>query len=256
MQSTNRYKLGGNLLAGGASLALLLKAYWLFFPNENPFSMTYRVVGSLFGYWFAGLVMPSTTEGNTLVFSWTSLVWLPWAAVFIAFLLWIAVKVIKGQFKSELVPLPVLGVIGAWFFVGFLYDKFLLDFDFEWTLPMLLSNLATIAMIVGIGLILFSYKKAMTGAVDEVSQRRVATSSLSKNTEGKNGSQKYKWGFDWIAALIGMGVAGLFLAGMGKKYIDVFVNGDGGELAVVVGLVLVVMVGIIAGYGVQLIKRK
>lgn len=173
MLSINRYKLGGNLLAVGAGIALLVKAYWLIIPNESPFSMAYRFVGSIFGQWFARLVMPPTIEGTTLEFSWTSLIWIPWAAVFIAFLLWVAVKVIRGQFKSDLVPLPVLGILGSWFIFALLYEKIsngfnFFGFDLKWLLPELLSDFAIIAMIVGIALIVFNYKKAIASAIDEI----------------------------------------------------------------------------------------
>lgn len=172
MLSLRKYKLGGKLLATGASLALLFKIYYVALPNENV-SMTYKFVGQIFGSWLALLVSPPVIDGTTLDFTWTSLLWLPWAAVFIAFLLWVAVKVIKGQFKSDLVPLPVLGILGFWFFAGLFYERILNGFDFfkldlKWLLPMLLSDLATIGIIVGIGLILFSYKTVITGTADEV----------------------------------------------------------------------------------------
>jgi|GEM_PF-2844514 len=257
MHSTDRYKLGGNLLAGGASLVLLVKVYWLLVPNGDPSSLAYRVMEALFGYWFARLAMPTTSEGIVLEFSWISLVWIPWTAVFIAFLLWIGVKVIKGQFKSDLVPLPVLGIVGVWFFVGLLYDKISSGFNLQFLLSMLPLNLATIAMIVGIGLILFNYKKAMADVVDDVSQGSIAAHVLSKNREGKADNPKTKWAFDWVTALIGAGVAGFLLSVVGKKYIIAgVISGSSSELAVSIGLVIVVMVGIIAGYGVKLIKRK
>ena len=181
MQLMNRFKLGGNLLAAGAGLALLTKAYWLF-VSESSLSMGYRVVGSIIGSWVAQLVIPQTIGGTTLEFSWTSLLWLPWAAVFIAFLLWVAKKVIQGQFKSDPVLLPVLGILGAWFLVGLLYDRISNDFyyfafELKWLLPELLSDLAIIAMIVGIGLILFYHKEAMTGAADKAPWRGEMTLS-------------------------------------------------------------------------------
>lgn len=164
MQSINRYKLGGNLLAVGASVALLMKAYWLIIPNESPLSLSYRLVGTIFGHWFARLVMPPPIEGATVEFSWIFLIWIPMAAVFIAFLLLVAVKVIRGQFKSDLVPLPVLGVLGAWYIFALLYENIsnginFFGFELKWLLPSLIFDFAIIVMIVGIALIVFNYKK-------------------------------------------------------------------------------------------------
>jgi len=165
MQSMNRFKMGGIILATGASLTLLVKLYWILFPGENLYSITYRIISHVFGFWFALLVSPPSFEGTTIGFNWISLVWIPWAAVFILFLLWIAMKVIRGRFKSDSVSLPVLGVLGSWFIFGLLYDRissgfYFFEFDLKLLLPMLLSDLAVITMIIGIGLILFSYKEA------------------------------------------------------------------------------------------------
>jgi hypothetical protein len=80
--------------------------------------------------------------------------------------------VIRNQYKSNLVPLHVLSVLGLWFIVALLYEKITSGFYyFELqtlsTLPYLLSDLAIIAMSVGIALIIFNYKKAITSVISE-----------------------------------------------------------------------------------------
>jgi hypothetical protein len=163
MQAMSRFKLGGILLAAGTALVLILKLQWILFPEENS-SLIDNVVINIVGYWFASLVMPLIIDGITYQFSWVSLIWLPWAGVFIAFLLWVAIKVIRGQFRSDFVPLPILGVFGGWFLIALLYDKFTrgfynFEFDLRWLIAELFSDLATITIIIGLGLIIFSYKK-------------------------------------------------------------------------------------------------
>jgi len=107
---------------------------------------------------------------------------------------------------------------------------------------------------VGLCVFLFVFYQNLTSETDGLNQ---ALGASPKVIEGKDGSQKIKWEFDWVGALVGMGVTGLFLGGMGKKYIIAeALSGGGGEFAVSIGLTIVIMVGIIAGYGVKRIKRK
>ncbi|MBL4761690.1 MAG: hypothetical protein JKY93_03210 [Gammaproteobacteria bacterium] len=65
---------------------------------------------------------------------------------------------------------------------------------------------------------------------------------------------KKKREFNWINAFIGMGVAGLFLGMIGKKY--VLAGAVNGEAAAAIGLVMLIMVGIVVGYGIKNIAQK
>jgi hypothetical protein len=106
---------------------------------------------------------------------------------------------------------------------------------------------------VGLCIFLFVFYKKLTSETEGFNEALGASPNI---IEGKDESQKNKLEFDWVSALVGMGVAGLFLGGVGKKYIIAGAMSGGGELAVSVGLVIVIMVGIIVGYGMKLIKRK
>ncbi|MBL4710969.1 MAG: hypothetical protein JKX75_00435 [Gammaproteobacteria bacterium] len=104
---------------------------------------------------------------------------------------------------------------------------------------------------IGFCVFLFVFYKSLASQTEDLS----AEKSLSHNKI--DGSQNNKWEFDWVNALVGMGVAGLFLGMVGGKYIIAGSMSEGvGELAVSIGLVIIIMVGIIVGYGIKLIKRK
>lgn len=120
-------------------------------------------------------------------------------------------------------------------------------FDFvSWTSSLLAS--------VGLCVFLFVFYKSLMPKTEGLNE---AMDSSSKEIEGKDGRYKNKWEFDWVNALVGIGVAGIFLGMLGKKYIiAATMNGGSGEFAISVGLVIVIMVGIIVGYGAKLIKRK
>ena len=166
MNSLSRFKLGGILVTAGASIVLLLKIYFILLPNEH-LTITYKLVFQLFGHFFAQLVNTSPYQS----FGWTSLLYLPHAAVFIIFLLWIAVKIIKNKFKSNL--MPILGVLGALLVLTNLYGIISSGFsylNYEGKLAglELLFDLAIFVIILGIGLTLFSYKGAMKEAAMKV----------------------------------------------------------------------------------------
>jgi hypothetical protein len=120
-------------------------------------------------------------------------------------------------------------------------------FDFvSWTSSLLFT--------IGLCVFLFVFYKNMTSENEGLNEALGASPKIIKE---KDGTQKNKWEFNWVGALVGMGVAGLFLGGVGGKYIIAgAISGGGGEFAVSVGLVIVIMVGIIVGYGVKRIKRK
>lgn len=161
MQPTAKQIIGARLLTGGAGLYLLLKIYWLLQPSEY-FSIAYRMTSFLFGSWLARLIIPVTIEGHTIEFSPILFLWVPWAAVIIGFLLWCALKLLQGDVSR--VSYNLLLVIGLWLLVGIIYKKFSVGFsyfhqDLKWSLPSLLSDLSGVAMVIGIGLAFFQYRK-------------------------------------------------------------------------------------------------
>lgn len=131
----DRYKLGGKLLAFGASLALLLKTYWLINMIQGPADNTYPMKVS-----FESSVI-------FLIGDWQHLIWIPWGAVFILFLLWKAIKIIRNQDPGYLGPMYF---IGFWLFGAQIYTYISFGyFGF--------SDIANLTMISGLVLIgLFS----------------------------------------------------------------------------------------------------
>lgn len=249
MQSENRFKLGGRLLAAGASLSLLLNTYWIIGywiidKPENSVSMTYWLVSKLFGRWFAFLVTPPTIGGETLEFSWTALFDLPVAAIIYIFLLWMAVKVLRDKLKSNLFVLPVMGVFGLWFIASQLHYIILNGFNyFEWGLevflPILFSDLAIFTMIVGIGLILFNYKEAISGAVDEVSQDGEMTlSRIFFSFEGRINRAKF-----WLYQVLSLNLIFVICIAIGV----LMGKGDGVVVGYIIGLLLTLWPGLAIG---------
>lgn len=210
MQPADRFKLGGKLLAVGASVALLVKLYFFvsslfLLSNPNyPFSLANRIIGFLAGNWLSSLLAPGSIGGTTFEFQWSSLFFVPHATVFMIFFLWLAIKTIRGRFNIKLIPL--MSVLGLWLLVGLLDVYVTGGFQFSkldfWAviLPILINHLATLAIISGIGLIIFSYKQI--SVVDEVPWTGDMTLSyILFSFEGRINRAKY-WGYGILLAII------------------------------------------------------
>lgn len=178
MQAVDRHRLGGQLLAVGAGLSLAVKMFWLGEPS--PIAFPYKVITYVFDIWLARLIMPVSVEEGAyyLEFTPTDLLWVPLAAVVLLFLLWSAVKIIKGQFNR--VSYPVISILGLWLAVGLVYGRFSAGFEYfeippRWALVGLLSDLASLSMIIGIAIVFVTHKQVKGVTADyQYSKRAMA----------------------------------------------------------------------------------
>ena len=152
--------------------------FWLGEPS--PIAFPSKVITHVFGNWLAVLIAPVTAEGNTggNELSPFDLLWLPYAAVFLLFLLWSAVKILKGQFSR--VSYPVISILGLWLAVGLVYARFSAGFEYfefplRYALVSLLSDLASLSMIIGIAIVFVTHKQVKGVTVDyQYSKRAMA----------------------------------------------------------------------------------
>ncbi|MGA9117383.1 MAG: DUF805 domain-containing protein [Bacteroidota bacterium] len=233
---TNRM-IGSRLLAGGAALGLLLKVYFLF-QSPQTYSPAFQIVRFFFGRGLAALLLSSDARGGAPGFTVADLLWLPWAAVVMVFLLRVAWKILRGQ--GDGVSRTALVIVGVWFLVGTIYDysaggSFIFDLEVQWMLPLLLSDLSGVVMIVGIGLIVLDRGRQAAaapsgGAVveDGPAQSPMTPVQVLFSLEGRINRARY-----WLYSLL------LLPVWLGAVVVDLATTGELGAiywLAVVVCL--------------------
>ena len=177
----NRQKTGGLLRAVGAAASLLLKIVPSFFGPPAELGLTYSVIFFTFGAWLASPV-------SGFGFHPILLMWIPWSAVVISFLLWTSAKVLRHQCTQ--VFYIALTVFGLWILVALVVNKVFSGFtylerEFPWGVIQFSNDLFSMVMVVGIGLVV------STSAIREVesSPQKEATHMTQTNSSGL-----LKWG--------------------------------------------------------------
>jgi len=223
-------RTGGWILATGAALGLIVKTFWLV-TSFGVMTPAYKFINFAFGNWLASLVAPRSLDGYDMSFEVVSLLWIPWAAIVIGYLLWGAFRTIQGRASQRLHTIML--VIGVWMAVGFLYEKIFwrlsyFSGDLSFLLVGLLSDLAAVAMIIGIGIIFSQRNKqrketSNEGVVME-GQNAGQTMTLSQilfSFEGRINRAKY-WGYSVLLILvvcIGLGLDMVTTGELGVFYI-------------------------------------
>jgi len=122
MRLKQQHLWGGRILAIGASLVLLIKAYWLLLSwttiglTSWNFHTTRSVLQSLLGDWISPLVS-YFANGESIELHWNHFFWFPWSAIVLIFVLRMAVKVIKEQVALGRVQRTIYWFLGLWFSV-------------------------------------------------------------------------------------------------------------------------------------------
>ena len=233
MSAVSQFKLGGGLLVAGASIVLLMSSLWIFISTSPS---TFTVVRMVFGSFIAVIfATPDYLDGTDIEHHLVSLLWLPWAGVYIAFLLWVGITVLRDRFNRPLAP--VLAVTAVWLLLGTLYELVqyapnLLHADFKVILVLGGSYLAMIAVVVGLGLIFFNYKQGMGVPVDrEPFAGEMTPSRILFSFEGRIGRATF-----WLYQVLFINLIVVACVALG-----VALGGEDGLIAgYIVGLCLVI----------------
>lgn len=195
MQVTKTQRIGSWLVVGGVVLNFLQHLYFMLQPSKY-FSIVFRIVHFIFGLWLSSLIWPTTLDG-ALKFKPDFLLWVPWSALILLFLLWSAIKMLRGQVNR--VPYNVLLIIGLWMIVGTIYSMISTGFynfadGLKNVWPILLSDLTSIAIIIGIGSIFLEYNKQKK---DEISDKEMTFLRILFALDGRINRAKF-----WLVILL------------------------------------------------------
>jgi len=188
MQSKQNKILGARIIAGGTGLILLLKIHGTIYSILNPSQYTRTaddIIRIFFGSLTAWLISPVINYEFTPIL----ILSLSRAGIIMAFLLWIALKIIKGQDRSPLYN--VMLIIGLWLLAEIIYSKFSIGFFYLgkstiWSLIIILYDLSEVAIVIGIGIVYFNHNKIITeetinhNEINDLSktEKKIATTSI------------------------------------------------------------------------------
>ena len=143
MNTPRMQKIAGSLIAGGVVLLLLARTANFLMSQGLTFQGRLLLLDFFFGSWLLNIV-----ELNH--FSPLRLIWIPQSAVILIFVLWMAIKTVRGKLQPALSS--VLTIIGGWMLLGLIVGKVLYCFSSS---LITVTDLASYLTIIGIGL--FAY---------------------------------------------------------------------------------------------------
>jgi hypothetical protein len=213
MNFTKLKTIGGWLLVGGASLNLVVRTYSVLWPTLLYDNRPVHIITSfVFGNWLAKLIWPVNSYGYRDEFRPLDLIWAPWAAVIIIFLLWTGVRVLQNRNHQRFL---FISIIGIWLVVGFIFEKFTSGFlylysDLSWKITGSLADLAIVAIVSGIGLLILDHhiKMRTTHMNDYILRDRQAdliqNSATVENFKTLSGIGKFVEVIGWLAFAVGI----------------------------------------------------